>query len=64
MSLFAFAVKLAQRYREEHEEDKIDNVIHFLSDYVTKHLLDFVETEGGWVSPNLYFNSFANIKIC
>lgn len=51
MSLFAFAVKLAQRYREEHEEDKIDNVIHFLSDYVTKHLLDFVETEGGWVSP-------------
>jgi len=48
VSLFAFAIRLAQKHKEAHEEDKLDNVVQYLSNYISKHLLDFVVEEGGW----------------
>ncbi|CAL8113479.1 unnamed protein product [Orchesella dallaii] len=48
VSLFAFAVKLAQKHKEDQDEDKIDNVVHYLSDYIARELLDFVVNNGGW----------------
>lgn len=55
MSLFAYAVKLAQKYHENNEEDNVDNVVHYLSNYIARHLLDFVESEGGWVRAYVFW---------
>ncbi|CAL8071598.1 unnamed protein product [Orchesella dallaii] len=48
VSLFAYAVKLAQKHKEEQVEDNIDYVVHYLFDYISRELLDFVENNGGW----------------
>ncbi|ODN06189.1 Induced myeloid leukemia cell differentiation protein Mcl-1 [Orchesella cincta] len=48
VSLFAFAVRLAQKHKEAHDDDKIDHVVHYLSDYISRQLLDFVVNNGGW----------------
>jgi len=46
ISLFAFAVRLAQEYRED--EEQVESIVQFLATYVTKHLIPFIRSQGGW----------------
>jgi len=46
ISLFAFAVRLAQEYRQDQEQ--VESIVRFLATYVTKHLIPFIRSQGGW----------------
>jgi len=46
ISLFAFAIRLGQEYKDDAEQ--VDAITRYLSTYLTSHLVPFIKSQGGW----------------